>query len=45
MSTLMDRLIKEQDKLDLEQENTHGDFEKMKVVFEKKIRFNCISGI
>ena len=39
MPTLIDSLRKEQDKLDLEQENTHGDYEKMIVVFEK--RFNC----
>ena len=40
MPTLMDSLRKEQDKLDLEQENTHGDYEKMKVVFEKKIQLH-----
>jgi hypothetical protein len=39
----MDSLRKEKDKLDLEQENTHGDYKRMIVVFEK--RFNCISGI
>ena len=39
----MDTLSKEQDKLDLEQENTHGDYKKMIVVSKK--RFNCRSGI
>lgn len=38
MPTLMDSLRKEQDKLDLEQENTHKDYKKMIVVFEKKIQ-------
>ena len=37
MTTLIDSLRKEQDKLDLKQENTHGDYEKMKVVFEMKV--------
>jgi hypothetical protein len=38
-SMLMDSLRKEQDKLELEQENTNGDYEKMKIVFEKKVPF------
>jgi hypothetical protein len=38
MPTLRDNLKKEQGTLDLEQENTHGDYEKMKVVFKKKIQ-------
>jgi hypothetical protein len=37
MPTLMDSLRKEEDKLDLEQENTHGEYLEMKAVFEKKI--------
>ena len=31
------RFQAEQDRLDLEQENSNGDYEKMKAVFEKKI--------
>jgi hypothetical protein len=34
----MNGLKKEQDRLDLEQENTHGVYEKMMAVFEKKIQ-------
>lgn len=37
MKTLMERLQVEEDKLDQEQEDSHGDYEKMKVVFEKRI--------
>jgi hypothetical protein len=37
MPTLMDSLRKEEDKLGLEQENTHGEYMEMKTVFEKKI--------
>jgi hypothetical protein len=36
MSTLMGSLRKEEDKLDLQQENTHVEYEKMKAVLEKK---------
>ena len=38
MPTLMDSLRKEEDKLNLKQENSNGDFEKMKAVFEKRIQ-------
>jgi hypothetical protein len=37
MPTLMERLKVEEDKLDQEQEDSHGEYEKMKSVFEKKI--------
>ncbi len=37
MKTLMERLQVEEDKLDQEQEDSHGDYEKMKVAFEKRI--------
>jgi hypothetical protein len=36
-SNLMDKLGVEEDTLNLEQENTHGDYHKMKLVFEKKV--------
>jgi hypothetical protein len=39
MSTLMDKLKVEEDKLDLELEESHGNYEIMKVVFEKRIDF------
>ena len=39
MHTLMDNLKKEEYRLDLEQEYTHGDYEKMKLIFEKKLTF------
>ena len=38
MPTLMERLKVEEDRLDQEQEDTHGQYEKMKLVFEKKIQ-------
>lgn len=38
MKTLMERFQLEQDKLDQEQEDSHGDYKKMKVVLKKKIR-------
>ena len=45
----MDKLKAEEDKLDLESEETHGDYEKMKLVFEKRIkvygRFLKIEGL
>ena len=37
MRTLLDSLKAEEDRPDLEQENTHGEYEKMKAVFEKRI--------
>ena len=37
MSTLMDSIRNEENRLDQEQENTHGDYNKMKLVLEKKI--------
>jgi hypothetical protein len=37
MPTLMDSLKAEEDRLDQEQENTHGEYEKMKAVFEIRI--------
>jgi Ethanolamine utilization protein EutJ (predicted chaperonin) len=37
MKTLMERLQVEEDKLDQEQEDSHGEYEKMKVVFEKRV--------
>lgn len=40
MSTLMDSLRKEEDKLDLEEENTHGKYQKMNLVFEKRIQLS-----
>jgi hypothetical protein len=36
MRTLMEQLKMEEDKLDLQQENSHGEYEKMKAVFEKR---------
>jgi hypothetical protein len=38
MRTLIDRLKMEEDKLDQELEDSHGEYDKMKVVFEKKIQ-------
>ena len=35
---LRKRLKQEEDKLNLEQENSNGDYEKMKAVFEKRIK-------
>jgi hypothetical protein len=37
MKTMMDRLQVEEDKLNLEQEDSHEDFEKMRSIFEKRI--------
>jgi hypothetical protein len=37
MKIMMDRLQVEDDKLNLELEESHGDYEKMKVVFETRI--------
>lgn len=39
MKTLMERLQVEEDKLNLELEESHGDYEKMRLVFEKRIDF------
>ena len=36
MKTMMDRLQVEDDKLNLELEESHGDYEKLKLVFQKK---------
>jgi hypothetical protein len=38
MKTLMGRLREEEDRLDQELEDSHGEFDKMKVVFEMKIQ-------
>ena len=38
MRTLMDKLKMEERTLDQELEDSHGEFDKMKVVFEKKIQ-------
>jgi hypothetical protein len=37
MSTLMDKLKVEEDKLNLELEESHGNYEIMQVVFEKRL--------
>ena len=37
MKTLMEGLQVEEDKLDQEQEDSHGEYEKLKAVFEKRI--------
>ena len=37
MKTLMERLQVEEDRLNQEQEDSHGEYDKMKLVFEKKI--------
>jgi hypothetical protein len=37
MKTLMERLHVEEDKLNLELEESHGDYEKMRLIFEKRI--------
>ena len=37
MTTLVNELRAEEDKLDQEQEDSHGEYEKMKLVFEKRI--------
>ena len=37
MKTMMDRLQVEDDKLNLEREESHGDYEKMRLIFEKRI--------
>jgi len=37
MTTLMNKLREEEDKLNLELEESHGNYEIMKVVFEKRI--------
>jgi hypothetical protein len=37
MTTLVNELRAEEDKLDQEQEDSHGKYEKMKLVFEKRI--------
>lgn len=37
MRSLMDRLKVEEDRLDQEQLDSHGEYEKMKAVFEKRI--------
>ena len=37
MKTMMDRLQVEDDKLNLELEESHGDYEKMRLIFEKRI--------
>ena len=37
MKTLMEKLQVEEDRLNQEQEDSHGEYEKMKLVFEKKI--------
>ena len=38
INALMKRLRAEEDKLNLEQENSNGDYEEMKTVFEKRIQ-------
>ncbi len=38
MHILMDKLSAEEDRLDQEQEDSHGEYEKMKLVFEKKVQ-------
>jgi hypothetical protein len=38
LNKLMDELKAEEDKLNLEQEDAHGDNKKMKIVFLKKIQ-------
>ena len=37
MKTMMDRLQVEEDKLNLELEESHGDYKKMRLIFEKRI--------
>ena len=37
MKTMMDRLQVEDDKLNLELEESHGDYENMRSIFEKRI--------
>ena len=37
MKTMMDRLQVEEDKLNLELEESHGDYDKMRLIFEKRI--------
>ena len=37
MKTLMERLQVEEDRLDQEQKDSGGEYEKMKLVFEKKV--------
>ena len=37
MKTLMERLQVEDDKLNLELEESHGDYDKMRLIFEKRI--------
>jgi hypothetical protein len=37
MTTLINKLREEEDKLNLEIEESHGNYEIMKVVFEKRI--------
>jgi hypothetical protein len=42
MKTLMGSLKEEEDRLNQELEDSHGEFDKMKVVFEKKINlYKC----
>jgi hypothetical protein len=43
MPTLMDRLKAEEEKLNREQEDSHGDNEKMKIVFQKNTAIQKIS--
>ena len=38
MCTLMDRLKVEDERLNVELEDSHGDFNKMKIVLEKRIK-------
>ena len=37
MKTMMDRLQVEDDRLNLELEESHGDYNKMRLIFEKRI--------
>jgi len=37
MKTMMDRLQVEDDKLNLELEESHGDYENMRLIFDEKI--------
>jgi hypothetical protein len=43
MPTLMDRPKAEEEKLNREQEDSHGDNEKMKIVFQKNTAIQKIS--
>jgi hypothetical protein len=43
MKSVLDRLKMEEDRLNQELEDSHGSYERMKVVFEKRLTYSTVS--